>query len=61
MAAISPDRLTENIRRVREQGRMAVEGARMRSAERERQARRSEIATERSIEALRRAGYLRKK
>lgn len=56
---ISAERLTEQVRRVREQSRLAVESARARSAERERQARRTEIQTERSIAALRRAGYLR--
>jgi len=43
-----------------EQSRKAVEEARARSAERNRQAQRSKIRTERAIEALRRAGYLRK-
>jgi hypothetical protein len=44
-----------------EQSRKAVEEARARTAERNRQAQRSKIASERAIEALRRAGYLRKK
>ena len=61
MTDIDADRVIERVRLVRERSRKAVEEARARSAEWNRQAQRSKIASERAIEALRRAGYLRKK